>query len=241
MDEQTHDGLVGLGSDRKHNGEEALAARPPRPKQLPEASGPVPVIDLTARQRPRREPRLAEEAEVLAALARRDHDGALVLLMRHFGKPVYQFVRGMVRNDALADDVHQVVFIQAHRDFDSFEGKNLTAWLFAIARNRSLDALRAQHRWTDRCQDDEVDTVDAEQIPADVQVDDHRRLVALGTCIDTLSTESRTTLLLRCLEGFSFEEMAKMLRERAGTLQQRVARALPFLRRCIEQRLQVTK
>jgi RNA polymerase sigma-70 factor (ECF subfamily) len=238
MDEQTHDGLVGLGSDRKHNGEEALPAPPSVP---PAGSGPVPIIGLAPRSRSRRVPRLAEEAEVLAALARRDHDGALVLLMRHFGKPIYQFVRGMVRNDALADDVHQVVFIQAHRDFDSFEGKNLTAWLFAIARNRSLDALRAQHRWTDRCQDDEVDAVDAEQIPADVQVDDRRKLAALGACIDTLSPESRATLLLRCLEGFSFEDMAKMLRERAGTLQQRVARALPFLRRCIEQRLQVTK
>lgn len=238
MDEQTHDGLVGLGPDRKHNGEEALPAPPSPP---PVGSGPVPIIALAARSRPRREPRVAEEAEVLAALARRDHDGALVLLMRHFGKPVYQFVRGMVRNDALADDVHQIVFIQAHRDFDSFEGKNLTAWLFAIARNRSLDALRAQHRWADRCQDDEVDTVDAEQVPADAQVDEHRRLVALGTCIDTLAPHARMTLLLRFLEGFSFEEMAKMCRERAGTLQQRVARALPVLRRCIEQRLQVTR
>jgi RNA polymerase sigma-70 factor (ECF subfamily) len=43
-------------------------------------------------------------------------------------------------------------------------------------------------------------------------------------------------VLLRYQEGFSFEEMGRICRERPGTLQQRVARALPVLRACIEKR-----
>jgi DNA-directed RNA polymerase specialized sigma24 family protein len=42
--------------------------------------------------------------------------------------------------------------------------------------------------------------------------------------------------LLRFQEGFTFEEMSRMSEERAGTLQQRVARAMPVLRACIEKR-----
>lgn len=191
---------------------------------------------MTAQSRARRDTR-AEEAEVVAALAAGDRTLAITLLMRHFGTPIYAFVRGMLRDDSLADDIHQQVFIEAHRDFDDFAGRGLAAWLYRIARNRCIDALRAQRRWQARRADDDVDDADGGAVPADVLLDDERRLVALAACVDALAPHARTTVLLRFQEGFSFEEMGAMCGERPGTLQQRVARALPVLRRCLEKRL----
>jgi DNA-directed RNA polymerase specialized sigma24 family protein len=59
---------------------------------------------------------------------------------------------------------------------------------------------------------------------------------ALRRCLGELSPHVRTAVLLRFQEGFSYEEMARAVRERAPALQARVARALPVLRRCLEGR-----
>jgi RNA polymerase sigma-70 factor (ECF subfamily) len=195
------------------------------------AAGPI-----ASRPRVRRDTH-GEEAEVVAALAGGDHTRAITLLMRHFGTAIYGFVRRMVRDDALADDIHQQIFIQAHRDFGAFAGRGLAAWLYGIARNRCIDALRAQRRSSARRADDAIEEAEAGAVPVDVLIDDGRRLAALAACLDTLAPHARTAVILRFHEGFSFEEMGTMCGERAGTLQQRVTRALPVLRRCMEKRL----
>jgi RNA polymerase sigma-70 factor (ECF subfamily) len=59
---------------------------------------------------------------------------------------------------------------------------------------------------------------------------------ALLTCLEELREEVRTVLLLRFQQGFTFEELAVVCRERPGTLQAKVTRALPMLRACIENR-----
>jgi RNA polymerase sigma factor (sigma-70 family) len=240
--------LVSVTDHDRTLGEDPAPLLPALPAALPASSGPVPIVPVVlhvdtalaapvaVRVRSGRDTR-AEEAEVMAALRDGDRTLAITLLMRHFGKAIHAFVRGMLRNDTLADDIHQQIFIQAHRDFGAFEGRGLSAWLYRIARNRCIDALRVQRRWADRLTDDEVDTADVGSTSADVLLDEHRKLTALAACIDALAPHARTTVLLRFQEGFSFEEMGIMCRERPGTLQQRVARALPFLRRCIEKRL----
>jgi RNA polymerase sigma-70 factor (ECF subfamily) len=76
-----------------------------------------------------------------------DVRGALHHLMRRHGAAVYRYCREALRDGALADDVHQQVFIEAFRDLPRFEGRStVRAWLLAIARNRVLDAVRARSR-----------------------------------------------------------------------------------------------
>jgi RNA polymerase sigma-70 factor (ECF subfamily) len=69
--------------------------------------------------------------------------------------------------------------------------------------------------------------------PSD-RLDQSQLIDALDRCLDVLSAEVRMTVLLRFQSGISYPEMSTLLGVRSETLQARVARALPVLRRCLE-------
>ena len=56
----------------------------------------------------------------------------------------------------------------------------------------------------------------------------------LTACLDALAPHTRAAVLMRHQEGLSFTQMSEVFQEKAGTLQARVARALPALRACLE-------
>jgi RNA polymerase sigma-70 factor, ECF subfamily len=175
------------------------------------------------------------DADVVRLIEAGDPAAAIRLLMQRHGDAVYRFVRNALRSDARADDVHQRIFIEAHRDLRRFAGRSsLRTWLFAIARYRVLDALKARAREEGRIgEGDGADEPDPQPLPGE-QLDDARLRDALARCLEKLGEHVRSAVLLRFQQGFSFEEMAEIMREKPGTLQARVARALPLLRACIE-------
>jgi RNA polymerase sigma-70 factor, ECF subfamily len=162
---------------------------------------------------------------------------ALELLLQRHGTAVYRFCRQQLHDPVLAEDVHQQIFSEAYRDLTTFSGRStLRTWLFAIARNRVLDAAKARRRA--RAYFEEDDTADApDPTPQPGQrIDDARLLEALVECVGNLDTHTRTIVLLRYQQGFTFEEISDICKEKPGTLQARVTRALPRLRKCIEAR-----
>ena len=177
------------------------------------------------------------EQEALEALDRGDRDSALTLLMETFGGALYRYCRHMVVDPDLADDVHQLTFVQAFEGLERFiRGTSLRSWLFGIARHRCLDALKTGRRRRARfASADEVpERPAADRAPEEIlEARDLTR--ALERCLEELSPAVRTAVLLRYQEGLAYPEMASVCRDRPATLQARVARALPVLRRCIEQ------
>jgi RNA polymerase sigma factor (sigma-70 family) len=183
---------------------------------------------------------MEHDDDVLAHLTRGDNRAALTALMSRYGVPVYRFCAQMLRNEVLADDVHQQVFVQAYRDLPRFERRSaLRTWLFGIARHRCLDAIKIEGRRGRRFPlDDEPGADDGEIGPSVVERMAAAELAgALEHCLDELAPATKSAVLLRFREGLGFEEMAAMHDEKPGTLQARVARALPVLRKCLERRL----
>jgi RNA polymerase sigma-70 factor (ECF subfamily) len=166
-----------------------------------------------------------------------DLPGALTLLRRRYGGPVYRFCREALRDRALADDIHQQIFIQAHRDLERFAARStLRTWLFAITRHRVLDAAKSRRRAQAHIEeDDTADTPDPTPPPGE-RLDEARLQQALISCLRKLGDHVRGTLVLRYQQGFTFEELGAIFGEKPGTLQARVMRALPVLRACIEAR-----
>jgi DNA-directed RNA polymerase specialized sigma24 family protein len=68
------------------------------------------------------------------------------------------------------------------------------------------------------------------------RLEQSRLIDALDRCLGVLSAEGRMTVLLRFQSGMSYPEMSTWLGVRSETLQARVARALPVLRRCLERK-----
>src|SRR5262245_33382462 len=152
--------------------------------------------------------------------------------MQAYGTGIFRHCRAMVGSDDLATEVHQQVFIQAFRDLGTFSRRStFRTWLYAIARHRCLDALKLGRRFRRRF-------LLAPRLPelADPARGPDQDLVAraeverLERAVASLKPTVRAAVLLRFQEGMTFEEMAEICHEAAGTLQARVARALPVLR-----------
>jgi RNA polymerase sigma-70 factor (ECF subfamily) len=175
------------------------------------------------------------DGDVLELVRQGNHQDALKLLMGRHGAAVYRYCRAELRDATLADDVHQQVFIEAHRDLSRFSRvSTLRIWLFAIARHRVLDAAKKRRRAQNHFEATEgADTVDPHPSAGET-IDDARLLEALVICVEQLDEPTRAAVLLRFQQGFTFEEMSEICGEKAGTLHARVARALPRLRALIE-------
>lgn len=171
------------------------------------------------------------DRDVIDLVETGDIRSALRLLMDRHGAAVYRYCCGTLHDAALAADVQQQVFIEAYRDLPTFSGRSaVRTWLFAIARHRVLDAAKARTRAQARLETDGLaDAPDPLSEPGE-RLDAARLHEAFAACLDELDENVRTALLLRYQQGFTFEQMAEICGEKSGTLQVRVARALPMLR-----------
>jgi RNA polymerase sigma-70 factor (ECF subfamily) len=178
------------------------------------------------------------EGEALAALDRSDRRGALTILMRGYGDAVFQFCRRNLRDAASAEDVHQQVFIQAYEDLPRFSRRSgLKTWLFGIAHHRCLDAAKGNRRFLARfTSSDEAGSPEDPASPPDAGLVQRVVENAVSQCLGALAPAARSAISLRYTDGFTYEEMAAICGEKAGTLQARVARALPAVKRCLESR-----
>jgi len=180
----------------------------------------------------------AGEDEILAALERGDRHAALRLLMQDYGTAVYRYCQQMVEDGDLADEAHQMTFVQAYEGLLRFGGRSsLRTWLFGIARHRCLDLLKISRRRQKRFQlMPELPDQPAPAETAEESLAARSRMSALSGCLRELAPRVRTAVLLRFQQGVTYEQMASFEGERPATLQARVARALPVLRRCLERK-----
>jgi RNA polymerase sigma-70 factor (ECF subfamily) len=171
------------------------------------------------------------------AIERGDLRAALTLLMEAYGEDIYKFCRQLTGDGQLAEDLRQVVFIQAFEELAHFVRRStLRAWLYGIARHRCLDACKGRRRWRKRFQlmDAPAETM-ASETPDPARALDQTEIErALTHCLEKLDLELRMLILMRCRDDLSYAELADTFRARPATLQARVARAMPGLRRCVQ-------
>lgn len=180
--------------------------------------------------------RIADEEGVHASIEAKDAHAALRELERLYGDALYRYIRTMIGSDDAAHDVWQNTFLQTFRDLSTFTGRSSAkTWLYQIARHRCLDELRSARRRQKRFTLTAVAPVIPDSAPgADERIRDRERYATLEKCVQALAPEARAAVLLRYMEGFSYDEMAEICSEKAATLRARVSRAMPVLRRCIE-------
>lgn len=176
------------------------------------------------------------ERSVDQALVSGDYRTVLKFLMDAYGNQIYRFCMQMVKDEQLAEDVHQMTYVQAYEGLGSFKGNSsLRTWLFSIARNRSLDALKMTRRRERRITlVDELPENQNEQ-PVDNEAQQSGLRQQLQKCLQKLAPHIRSAVLLRFQQEHSYKEMSDISDEKPATLQARVVRALPVLRECLEQ------
>jgi RNA polymerase sigma-70 factor, ECF subfamily len=140
------------------------------------------------------------------------------------------FARSLCGNSDAADDLVQESLLRAWASQESYqEGTNLKAWIFTILRNHFYNELRKRKRYVSMPNESAVlETVTGENQSAALHLQD------LARELDRLPPDQRDALLLVSVEGFSYEECARICDCAVGTIKSRVARA----RRELEKRLE---
>jgi RNA polymerase sigma-70 factor (ECF subfamily) len=169
-------------------------------------------------------------------LERGDRNGAFDVMRREYSSFLYSLALRVLANTSLAQDALQVTFMQALRDLHTFRGSSpIRSWLRKICSNRAIDLARQERRNGQTNVPLELAEEEPEASPdPSLSLDRERLKRSLEGCLLELSPEVRLVLLLRYQEDMSYEEISRDLREKPGTLQARVMRALPVLLRCLK-------
>jgi RNA polymerase sigma-70 factor (ECF subfamily) len=152
---------------------------------------------------------------------------------------LYGYAMTLTRDQTEAEDLVQETYLRAVRAFDQLAtNSNLKSWLFVIMRNAWLNQLRhlqSGPRFIGL--DDEEDGLGnwPDQRVPDPHVIYLRKLESaeINAAIDNLPNLYREIIVLRDLEGFSYQEIATMLGCPAGTVMSRLGRAREKLRRLL--------
>lgn len=172
-------------------------------------------------------------AETDLELARRCLGGdtaAFAALVELYQDRIYSFALRLLRDPAAAEDAAQETFVKAFRGLSSYNpAYSFSSWLFRIAHNACMDALRAGGRTVSLDAEDFPDIPDRGQGVAEAVADslDERRIEALLGSLPPLYSEA---LLLQYREGLGPAEMARVLGVPEGTAKARLFRARELIK-----------
>jgi RNA polymerase sigma-70 factor (ECF subfamily) len=160
-----------------------------------------------------------------AAQAREGDRQAFAELVRRHQDAVYRFLVRMVGTREEALDLAQDAFVRAWQALPQWQPEaQFRTWLFRIASNAALDALR--RRRVVRFEPiDETFEAAADEPDPQKRLELTQRVAALEASLAKLSAEHREILMLREVEGMSYEEIGTVLAISEGTVKSRLARA----------------
>ena len=179
------------------------------------------------------------EQELVRAAAGGDTE-AFERLVRTYENKIYHLALRMCGSADEAADIAQEAFLAAWRGLPSFRGDSgFATWLYRLTSNAAIDYLRRQKKQRgDMSLDDEelgLDAVDTGPGPQDAaERTEVRSVVAAG--LQELSEGHRQVLVLREIQGLSYEEIADVLEVDLGTVKSRISRARSALRKILLQK-----
>jgi RNA polymerase sigma-70 factor (ECF subfamily) len=181
-----------------------------------------------------------DEAEIMTEL-RSGSEAAFDWLVTYYHAPVYAVISGILRNPNDASDVTQEVFLKAFRGIRAFRhGSTLKTWLYRIAVRESLNYKRWFWRHL-RFQS----SIEEEQLYGSAEVEDggaspfdelaSREIQqVVQQALGEVQPVFRAAVILRDLEGLSYEEVAEVLDVSVGTVKSRILRGRRMLREILE-------
>lgn len=173
-----------------------------------------------------------EEIRIVQKVIRGDVN-AFEKLVLEYEKNVYNIALRMTGNSEDASDMTQEAFIKAYNSLQSFRGDSkFSVWLYRIATNVCLDFLRSRSRKPtvslsvedNEGEEVQLDVADESQSP-ELLLDRQMTRESVRRGLETLSPEYRQILLLREIQGLSYDEISQALGLEVGTVKSRIFRA----------------
>lgn len=144
---------------------------------------------------------------------------------------LYNFAYSLVFEEARAQDLVQEAYFKAYRFIHSFEpGSNAKAWLFQILKNAFINEYRKKSRQPQKVDFEDFkdkNQLEKQSISIDIEQDVYTHMIGdeITSALNSLPVDFRVAIILSDIEGFTYEEIAKITDIPIGTVRSRLFRA----------------
>lgn len=158
------------------------------------------------------------------------------ILVERYQERIRNLLFSIFHDRDFIDDLAQEVFIKAYRALPHFRFEaSFYTWLYRIAVNKSRDELRKKKMrrfFSFQTLDEGIEKELHVRLSVQPENRDAQELVALG--LKTLPEKFRTAVVLKDIEGLSYEEIAEVMQCEPGTVKSRISRARAMLRKALK-------
>lgn len=175
------------------------------------------------------------EEKELVRLSKEGDEDAFAVLVKKYKIKVFNLAFSLTRDQDIADDLAQEAFIKAYYALPRFQLKSgFGTWLYRITINHVRDYLRKKSRMSqipiDNIKESTVLQEDEEMKKEEKFTEEQRRKL-LHKTLQAIPEKHQTILSLRDIQGFSYEEISRILKISPGTVDSRLHRARKLLRK----------
>ncbi len=179
------------------------------------------------------------DAEIVQAVLDGDANAFEALVLR-YQKKVYNTVLRLAGDCAEAEDLSQEVFLKIFKGLSSFHGESsFSTYIYRVAANTAIDALRRREAPTvslstenEEGEEFELALPDAGPLPVEI-LESRERRQAIRAAIDALPEHHRAVIVLREMDGMSYQDIAQAMGLTEGTVKSRINRARGRLRQLL--------
>ena len=180
--------------------------------------------------------------EVLITLFQQGEEGVFRILVDRYQEKLRNLMYSIFNESDIVDDLAQEVFIKAYEALPNFRFQSsFYTWLYRIAVNRARDEMRKRkiRKWLTL--DAMMESRDKEfhdKMTTHPESSDAQELVSHG--LQQLPEKFRIAIVLKDIDGLSYEQMSEVLQCEIGTVKSRLSRARSMLRKVLKPLLQET-
>ncbi len=163
-------------------------------------------------------------------------------LVHQYERLVYSIAYRMLNNHNDAQDITQEVFIKVYQKLDMYSpSHSFSAWISTISSNTSIDYIRKNKKQTLLSLDKEIEfedssvslNIESKDLSPEQELLQKEKTQLLQQAISMLDEESRELIILRDINGLSYNEIADMLDHKLGTVKSKISRSRLKLQKII--------
>lgn len=193
--------------------------------------------------------KIADDDYEIVSLCKKGDIDAFEALVAKYQKKMLNIAYRIIGSYEDACEVVQDTFVSAYKNIKGFEGKSkFSTWIYTIVVNLSknrIKQIQTEHRHKHFSIDDPILTDDGtikidpvSKEPSVLERLEQRDIQrAVQGCINSLDNEFKEVIVLRDIQGFSYEEISDMLKIAEGTVKSRLFRARDAVKNCLKKAL----
>lgn len=152
-----------------------------------------------------------EDGKLLLEIAK-GNSKSFELLFKKYKNKVFGLCKKLLREQAASEELAQEVWFQVIKSASQYkeQGESALPWIMIMTRNRCLNHLKKNSKWTELSPEDEQNIPDQQSDMSDL-IESEDKIIKLKSCLDTLPEKQRVAVNILITEDLSQAEIAKLM------------------------------